>query len=125
MKFFIHLLIVMAIVSAGVSPACAFMGNKKGWIEICAADGSVKKIQVSEDFLPDVPEVPNSSHEQTFLMDDCSFCFMSSNVKAVGAENILALKSLSSSYIKVGGGLFIPASQDLKAFSARAPPVFS
>ncbi|MFP4314466.1 MAG: DUF2946 family protein, partial [Alphaproteobacteria bacterium] len=117
MKFCIHLLILFAIVTAGISPACAFMGAQKGWIEICASDGSVKRIQVSSDYLPD--EKDSAPAEQSSLMEDCLFCFATAQGKAASSPSFLVMTSLTSGYIAVGSGTYIPRNLQSAPFAPR------
>lgn len=125
MKFFIHFFVILALVTAGISPACAFIGGQKGWIEICASDGTVQKIRVSEDFLPvsQDEQVPSGGHESA--MDDCAFCFLSANGKSLITSTLITSKPALGGYLKIGAGSFMPETQKLSAFSARAPPVYS
>lgn len=66
---------ILALVTAGVSPACAFISGKMTMIEICGVDGMMK-IAVPADEAPDQP----ASHDGGY---DCGFCIAQTSVKAL------------------------------------------
>ena len=68
-------LVIFALVTAGVSPACAFISGKMTMIEICGADGMMK-VAVPADELPD----EGAKHERA---PDCGFCIAHASGKAL------------------------------------------
>ena len=120
-----HLFVLLAIATAGISPACAFASGQKGWIEICAADGTIKRVQVSGDFLPQAGEQNEVSHHSPGVMDDCAFCFMTAQGKILKDDRVIFLAVISGNYLKVTGSTYIPGDQKAISFSARGPPSIS
>ncbi len=68
-------LMVLALVTAGVSPACAFVSGKMTTIEICGPDG-VMNMSVPADQAPDKAD----QNQQTYK---CAFCLMQAMGKAL------------------------------------------
>lgn len=68
-------LIIIALVTAGVSPACAFISGKTTMIEICGGDG-VTKVAVPADQAPDTADHDRQGH-------DCGFCLAHATGKAI------------------------------------------
>ena len=126
MKLFIHILIVAAIITAGISPACAFISGKN-YIEICNADGQVKKIALPADKNPLANlDTSSSNHSSDHkLKDDCGFCFASSHSKALKNVVLVLEKPQFNRFINVGSGTFILKGQSNYGFLARAPPLSS
>lgn len=123
MKFFLQCLVVLAIVTAGISPACAFVGGKTSWIEICGADGNVHKIEVSADLDPtaqdDSPVLHNDQQES------CGFCLLHANGKLVKPEPVSIAKPLPPTYLAISAGTYVPVSLRLQTAQPRAPPALS
>lgn len=79
----IFFVLILAIASAGMSPACAFMSGKTSLIEICTADGSVKTIAVPAD---QAPADESSDHEKSQsgkTGKNCAFCFAQDHQKSI------------------------------------------
>ncbi|MCC6599004.1 MAG: hypothetical protein IT559_09485 [Alphaproteobacteria bacterium] len=74
-RHFSLLLMILALVSAGVSPACAFISGKVSQIEICGADGNIKTLTVNAD---GTPAAPSGSQNHETAKKKCAFCFSSS-----------------------------------------------
>jgi hypothetical protein len=112
-KFFIHFIVITAIMSAAISPACAFIsGNYGDWIEICA--GLTKqKVQTGEQ--SQAPDVTQHS---------CDFCFYNFHMNAIEtAESILpVLKRLNSFSDFIDETALIAFYQ---SYQSRAPPFIS
>jgi len=127
MKFFIQVLIVFALTSAGISPACNFInGNSEnGWIQICASDGTIKNVKVDADQLPfsDKGEAPAS--QEHMALDDCAFCFSHTNGKTLAVNAVKISNPIQYSYLKISGGIFAPKLLNARIYQPRAPPVFS
>lgn len=113
-----HVLVLAALVLSGASPACEFISGKS-LIEICAADGTLKTIEVADDQTPENHKQGNNHQSKP----DCAFCFVQTHMKSGKATSfILALNPLSVSvYTKdyIGFDVNIPTSTQ-----PRAPPVF-
>lgn len=117
-RAFISALMVISLVSALVSPACAFMsGSTAGFIEICTSNGEVEIIAVPGN---QAPTQQNSAHK---AQPDCAFCFAGSDAKTIGPQDIKVLK-LSSSYTKVSAGVFAPQGLTIPTYRSRAPPLY-
>lgn len=114
-KLHLHIygLIVLAIVTASISPACAFInGSSKDFIEICSGD-STKTI----------PAPDNSQHhnKQADAHEQCAFCLNHFSAHALINEEFI-IASSSFKMIMINGGndsvLSIPHHEK----NARAPP---
>lgn len=126
MKFFIQALIVFALVSAGISPACNFInGSDNGWIQICASDGTVKKVKVDAGQLPFAQEGEEPESQEHMALDDCAFCFSHTHGKSLAALDVSISNPIQYSYLKVSSGTFAPKSLNAHTYQPRAPPVFS
>ncbi|MFN3700285.1 MAG: DUF2946 family protein [Alphaproteobacteria bacterium] len=123
MKFLTHCLVILALLTAGISPACAFMSGISGKmmdLEICASDGSVQIVRVSADeydpnAAPDIPEVSQ--------FKDCAVCVHSSMAK-VSVEPT-SFYNAQNSGIQSARVLkdFILIVTPSKAVIPRAPPI--
>ncbi len=118
---FLSVLLILAFLTAGISPACAFISGKTSLIEICASDGSLKTIEVSYNQAVDIEESNGGSKHQT-KKNDCAFCFANTNITKMVAK-------LSAINFKPVGGFiytnssyfaFKPTAQNY--FQSRAPP---
>lgn len=127
MKIFLHLALILAIVKAGISPACAFINGQTSMIELCSPDGSVRTVEVPAEMDPFAQDVPRSSDDRHAQdnMDDCTFCFAKTQSKALKAVNAYTAPLLLPSYLAIGGGTFIPRSLKAANFQPRAPPQYS
>lgn len=74
-NIFVQCLVILALVTAGVSPACAFISGKTTMIEICSDDG-VTKVAVPADQAPDTADHDRQGH-------DCGFCLAHATGKAI------------------------------------------
>ena len=121
-KFYIHFLVIAAIVLSSISPACAFISGK-GFIEICAPDGSLQRIEVDAAFDPFAEPVPLSEHLEA--MEQCAFCFASSHHVADIVQPLQIVPSLNTRYLFISGGSAIPLTAELSLYQPRGPPTFS
>lgn len=115
-RAFMSALLIMSLVTALVSPACAFVNGSIDFIEICNSAGDVEVIAVADN-----AGAPSSGTHK--VQPDCAFCFASSQAKAIGPQDIQLLK-LSSSYTKISNGVFAPLSLAVKTYQPRAPPLY-
>ena len=123
---------ILCFVLAGVSPACAFIsGKSSAYIEICSADGSLKKVKISDNetvaalyqFLEKdkpKPEQPQK-HAQK---DDCGFCFSNTHISKALVSTITMLNSPDYGVVKIGLGSVRFKSVSDFHFQSRAPPYF-
>lgn len=128
MKFFIQVLIVFALTSAGISPACNFInGNgENGWIQICTSDGTIKKVSIDINQAPFYQEQnQDETTHKSAALDDCAFCLSHANGKTLMTHGALVSNPLQHSYLKISGGMFAPKSLKALNYQPRAPPVFS
>lgn len=124
MKFFVSMLIMFAIVTAGISPACAFVNGGKGFIQICDSEGEAKNIEVPEEYLPFLPQDKQTKpHENA--VKDCTFCMFSSHAKAFKSQRFPALITVKGDYIAVTSGTYLPQSINYTPFQPRGPPEIS
>lgn len=111
-----YALILVALVLSGASPACEFIKGKS-IIEICAADGTLKAIEVAADQTPENHQ-ENTGHKSK---PDCAFCFAQTHMKSGKATSfILTAQQISvKTNIKeyVGLNISIPTTSQ-----PRAPP---
>lgn len=73
----IHFIMILALVSAGTSPACAFVSGKTTLIEICGVDG-LMTVSVPSD---EAPASNDQADHKAFA--DCGFCLMHASGKAL------------------------------------------
>lgn len=127
MRFLTQFLVICALITAGISPACAFVGGTMEMMEICASDGSVKTIPVPEGYESPI-EDQDSEPDDSANLDDlelCSFCLFQS-----GGKSLAFLQDISSQYDFIFSPLGI-AEQNLLIGNtynyahARAPPDIS
>lgn len=139
MKFAVHIVMVLAILTVGISPACAFIsgaanGQSAGgivtigdvtYIEICrgldvvriALDENGNEIEGSEERI---------SHDQA-ISEMCGFCFAQTMMKA----DLLPVPNVSApGMIATGLGAFVSEQAAFKAHfsianASRAPPKHS
>lgn len=71
----VQCLMILALVTAGVSPACAFISGKMTMIEICGVDG-LTQISVPVSQAPDTADHDRHAH-------DCGFCLNHATGKAI------------------------------------------
>lgn len=112
MKALIHFLCIFAVMSATISPACAFISGKSGtWIEICSGM-NITKVQVADDEVPDITQ------------QSCEFCFQHFNMSALDSDifvlNINAPSTLFQNFQNEFAVIGF-----YKSYHSRAPPVFS
>lgn len=116
-KFFVHLLLVLALVSAGISPACKFIAGQYDVLEICGAHGA-KTVLVPASQSP-VQKQDNTDHHK----QDCAFCFASGHVKAATATPVVYLSPLEN-IIRMAVFVVFENLQPkiFSTVSARGPP---
>lgn len=122
MRIFLHSLVILAMVMSVISPACAFISGNQNLIEICAADGTVKTIAVSDDFAhaDDVPsqDEDSSGHE---MQKDCAFCFAQTHISHMFvSSDILLLNPAKSFQYNNKNSVFY--SKHHGVYLSRAPP---
>ncbi len=116
-RAFISAIMIIALVSALVSPACAFVNGSMDVFEICSSNGDVQTISVQG-------EAPSqrSAHK---AQPDCAFCFATAHAKPFAADSTTVPLALQASrYIKISVGVIAPRSLALRPYQSRAPPSF-
>ena len=126
----IRLLLVLAFVSAGISPACRFIAQGKTGadlsqlIQICTA-GGYKTVQIPQIKLDKIGQnIPKNNHKNKEL---CPFCVFAHNGKLPGTPLLTApasaapILALKFPLLK----LFMPGKDAYTPYIARAPPLFS
>ncbi len=106
-KHFIYALVIAAFTLSGISPACDFISGNKNFIEICAADGSLKTIALSNN--GKLLDQSEESEHHSSTKNDCSFCFAQTHSKGLSLttsnfttvfERLTNLQGSLSSYIQ-------------------------
>ena len=112
MKALIHFMCVFAVMSATISPACAFISGKHGqWIEICSGI-DVTKVQIADDELPDITS------------QGCEFCFQHFHFS--GIETSVSELNIKNDPVLIGDFINETALiQFHQSYHSRAPPIFS
>lgn len=117
-RFVVHLLIVLSLVSAGISPACKFIAGRYDVMEICGALGA-KTVRVPADSIPAGQHQKHDDHRS----DGCAFCFSAGHSKA--AEFVAAIFPAPLQNI-IRFSLFAVFEQQplqiTSGFLARGPP---
>lgn len=80
-KFFLNLVLMLAFIGAGISPACKFISGEM--VEICGPNG-VEMVRLNADELP--PTAPDH-HKQ--VSEQCAFCFAGSHIKTAAAPPVI------------------------------------
>lgn len=123
---------IFAFVMAGISPACAFISGKSGYLQVCASDGSLKTIKVSEGSdLYALYELTNKDQSnqtdqnpEHAKKQDCGFCFANSNI----TKTLLSSGSVQvfnhGSFIPAGSGTIVFKSAFSSYYQPRGPPLF-
>lgn len=78
-RIFLNIFIMLAVIGAGISPACKFISGQQTWLEICGADG-IKKVLIASDELPETDQTQHANAEP------CAFCLTHANVKVIGTK---------------------------------------
>ncbi len=115
---FMYFIIVFALLTANISPACKFISGKQNdFIEICTAFGT-ELISISEE--------NESTQPKNKLTKQCLFCFFAQTHKVVINKGLDF--NLTPYKIKIINLVFadkILHSQQIISFEARAPPYIS
>ncbi len=77
-KFLLNLIMMLAFIGAGISPACKFISGEL--VEICGPNGIETVRLAADEIPPDAPDHHKSASEQ------CAFCFTGSHIKTMGAQ---------------------------------------
>ena len=122
---------MLAFIWAGISPACAFVSGKAGYINICAADGSLKTIKISEDsetyaifriLDKDKDKQKDQKHNKK---PTCGFCFANSTLtKTLTSSQSLKIVA-HKEFLPVGAGSIAFKSATFHHFQSRGPPLSS
>jgi hypothetical protein len=119
--FLLNCLLILAFITAGISPACHFINGKTSYIEICSGL-ELKTIKVTED---ESPLDHKSSHNYADN-NPCAFCFSSSYLKLAAAGKI---SFDHVSYDQTQHFDFIyhhtHSHHDQAPFAPRAPPILT
>jgi len=117
-------LLILSFVTAGISPACAFVSGHASLIEICAADGTMKTVSLTETQtgLKASPALPQDKPHKN---QECQFCFTAS-AGALDAPQAFVLSApLSADVLMIGAGSAIQKSAQATPFEATGPPFSS
>lgn len=110
-------LMILALVTAGVSPACAFISGKMTMIEICSVDGMMK-VAVPADQAPDTGD----QHQRSY---DCGFCIAHVTGKALTTPDT-AIIDFSHIYAEQFNVAFVSFQTGVLdgRLPVRGPPLF-
>lgn len=115
--FLLNLLVLLAFIGAGISPACKFMSGEM--VEICGPNG-IELVQLNASDLP--PDAPEHDPSQS---DQCAFCFTGSQIKVMAVAS-LVIEAPAFNY--VSSGRMVAAAQAYSAYRSatlpRGPPSF-
>jgi hypothetical protein len=117
MQRYVHILVILAVILSGISPACAFISGKtSSVIEICTADG-MKKIAVPSEQSPE---------QKPAKKIDCGFCFAQTHLKLMNADAVL-ITFMQRHEAQTVAALYSASITkfELSALAARAPPALS
>lgn len=124
----LHIFFVLAFVLAGISPACKFISGEKTFMEICFSDGSLKRVEVPEEYrvltakAEKTPEDRSHAHKDS----DCGFCFAQSSLsKNTLTATAAILISPPAQSVPLGAGSFVVAGVKTSPFHSRGPPALS
>lgn len=119
LRHFGFLLLILALISAGISPACAFISGKTSLIEICTADGGIKTIAVTEDGRQTpIPDTADHKSKKA----DCIFCFNAGTAKSGPADSIIFYITSPPRSATAQSLPAIPSKFSPKFFYATGPP---
>ena len=111
-KSLLFAFLIFAMVSAAISPACAFIFGKSGdFIEICSGLKTIK-IKVDGNEIPDLTG------------DDCPFCMQFHHIAAIH-NDVFVLDGLQNNGFFKDFISEIALVTFLNSYHSRAPPVFS
>jgi hypothetical protein len=113
-------LIMLCLVTAGISPACQFISGGKSLIEICSADGTLKTIEIAAGQSP--LQQPADDQKKTHLDNDCAFCFTQAHqASASAAGNAIIVFFQPGVFTDTSKTAWLKNTASL-AFEARGPP---
>lgn len=121
LRFYTNILLILAFLTSGISPACQFISGATSIIEICAADGTLKTIELPADQSP-LPQEPSNKHKTNFGTD-CAFCYSASNLKTLKTDLQELSPTTDPKYISTGPGGYILKRTGSQNFDARGPPL--
>ncbi len=112
-------LIILCLISAGISPACKFLsGQYDNFIEICTSFGA-KRIATSE--LPQDFPAPN----KTSTSKQCQFCLTALHLKLFTAQNQTYVAIIATAEHTPNQTRAFIKTASRHTPEARAPPAFS
>lgn len=117
-KFLFNLIIMLAFIGAGISPACKFISGEM--IEICGPNG-IEMVRLNANDLP--PDAPQE--HDTAKTDQCAFCFTGSQIKVMEVASVV-VQAPDLSY--VSSERMVSAERVYRAYRSatlpRGPPSF-
>lgn len=118
-NLFMQCLVICALVTAGISPACAFIAGKTSLMEICGPEG-LMMVEVPADQAPGSADADHAPHPH-----DCGFCIAQASGKAITTPPLAIID-----FDFVYDGPRFAAAQTLRTsimdgpLPARGPPAF-
>jgi hypothetical protein len=119
--FLLNCLLILAFVTAGISPACHFTNGKATYIEICSGL-ELKTIKVMDDESP----LGDENHHEHADYNPCAFCFSSSHLK-LAATGQISIDAVSYDQVRLFDFIdyHTHAHHAQAPFAPRAPPLLS
>lgn len=119
LRHFSFLLVILALISAGISPACVFISGKTSLIEICTADGGVRTVAVTEDGRQITP-FDHQDHKNA--KTDCAFCLNAAAAKSGPADGRVFYAAVRHAPPMAQAPAAALAEFPAKSFHATGPP---
>ena len=114
----VYFLVILGLITAGISPACKFISGQTSFIEICSASGlKVIPVAASQD--------SSSQHTKNHdtKKDQCPFCVAWAHGKILKpSSDYLTLRAEAIAYAPFLPDVFSLVSKTYTHFSARGPP---
>lgn len=124
-RAYIHVFLMIALVMAGVSPACKFISGKS-LMEICGADGSVKTAEIPLELAGFIAadNAPESDQGTDHVApgETCAFCFTASNFKPLGAAVVQVFMPVRTAVVSARKEEAQTRSAYNAAHQPRGPP---
>lgn len=119
MRHYLHILIILAFILSGISPACAFISGKASLdVEICTADG-IKIVK-----MPSSEQAPDDSDHAHQKKSDCGFCFAQSHLKLAKVDPVVLSIAQNTHTDKITQRVSTHIVRfELSTLHPRAPPL--
>lgn len=121
MRSLTFMLVICALVTAMISPACQFMSGQAAgvsMIEICSALGDqVRLVAVQNDGGASTQDKTGAAQP------DCGFCFAQGHIKPAFIQALTVPLLTGGEYILASAGTIAPQRTLGRLYQSRAPPI--